>query len=319
MSFFNRLRNVSTTIVDTPLNEVKSPQIVISDEDNYFIEAIRRNDLDAVTEFLDGKLVNIDCFDRTGRTGLQIAVQEKNVAILTELLGRGANIGNALLDAIKVESLECVALLVQYEKNRNQDYTHTVERHRSRTSLAQISLHKRVLTPLVLAAQMGNFDITKFLMIQGYVIERPHPKFCGCDNCQALGRLGCYLNNLNTYRALVSPVHIALTFLLQNPNDTSNKLDPIYTAFVLKREILIHADIEFEFREDYLKLAEKCEEFAVALLDQCCDLEEISLFMTMSAIEDIFGVEIIGGSTQQKTLSVLNFAIKHRNKKVCEI
>ena len=84
----------------------------------------------------------------------------------------------------------------------------------------------------------------------------------------------------------------------------------------MKREILNQADIEYEFREDYLQLAEKCEDFAVALLDQCNDLEEISLFMTMPGVKGVAGVEVLGGTAQQKKLSVLNFAIKNSNKKV---
>jgi len=314
MSILTRFqKDSSSSFLNTELDDIHSPQICIKEEDNYFVEAIRRNDVDAVKEFIDGKLVDINCIDRTGRTGLQIAVQEKHVSMLAELLSRGAEIGNALLDAVKIGSLECVAILVEYDKERQQSGNTVDKRISSGTG---VHPHSNVLTPLVLAAQSGNFDITKFLMTQGYVIEKPHPKFCDCTNCEELGRLGCYLNNLNTYRALVSPVYISLAFLLQDPNIPSKKLDPVYRALVLKRDILNHADIEYEFREDYLKLAEKCEDFAVALLDQCCDLQEISLFMTMPGMKEISGVEVIGGSTQQKKLSVLNFAIKYSNKKV---
>lgn len=307
-------------MAENELNEVTSPTTDNTPEFENFIEAIRTNQLDTIKTFLDKKLVDIDCIDRTGRTALQIAVQEQNATILDELLKRGAEIGNALLDAVKLESLKCVEILVCYDKKRRKTSAHTIDRQTSNSSATSarttLNLRSKVLTPLVLAAQMENFEITKFLMEQGYIIEKPHHKFCECENCHALERLGCYLSNLNKYEAFVSPVHIALTFLLQDPNNTSRKMDPIYRAFVLKKEILNHADIEFEFREDYLKLADKCEDFAVALLDQCCDLEEISLFMTMPAIRDVSGVEVLGGSTRQKTLSVLNFAIKYRNKKV---
>jgi len=44
--------------------------------------------------------------------------------------------------------------------------------------------------------------------------------------------------------------------------------------------------------------------------------EQRSLFMTMPGMKEISGVEVIGGSTQQKKLSVLNFALKYSNKKV---
>ncbi|KAK3735711.1 hypothetical protein QZH41_010145 [Actinostola sp. cb2023] len=144
-------------------------------------------------------------------------------------------------------------------------------------------------------AQNENFEITKFLMKEGYKIEEPHAKYCDCSECtcRALGRLGCYLNNLNIYRALVSPVYISLVFLLQDHTSPSTKTDPVYRALVIKREILNHAEIEYEFREDYLQLAEKCEDFAVALLDQCRNLEEISIVMTLPGIKEVPGVEFI--------------------------
>jgi hypothetical protein len=301
------------------LDETDFPTSFISDEERHFLEAVRQNDSDTVKGLLDGGSVDVNCMDGNGETPLQMAVKEGHLNILSLLLCRKDNIdaSKALLDAINKESLECVIVLADYDKRqKDAGTTLSMPRRRTASAGAETEPYTSFLTPLVLAAQIGNFEITKFLMQQGYTIEDPHKKFCDCTQCLELGKLGCYLSHLNTYRALASPVYISLIFLLAEPNSPSKKTDPFYRALILKRDLMEHADMEYEFREEYLKLAKECENFAISLLDQCRDLQEISVAMAMPGMKGITGVEVRGGSSRQKKLSVLNFAIRYRNTKV---
>jgi len=69
---------------------------------------------------------------------------------------------------------------------------------------------------------------------------------------------------INAYRALASPVYISQT-----------AQDPILEAFQLYKELHDWANYEPEFRSDYAELAQKCSDYAVALLGQCRRREEV--------------------------------------------
>ena len=318
MAFLNEAsRKTSQGHFNITLDETEFPTAFITEDERAFLEAVRRNDIETVREFVEGG-VDVDCMDGNGRTPVQIAVKEGYLNILSYLLYKKGDIfvDNALLDAINKESLECVMVLVDYDKHQKEAGILPQKKDRKISSSKDLEQYTVFITPLVLAAQRGNYEITKFLMTQGYTIEDPHQKFCDCEKCAELGRLGCYLNHLNTYRALVSPVYISLRFILTEESERTKDIDPFYRALVLKKKLMEHAEMEYEFREDYLQLAKECEDFAVSLLDQCRDLQEISVVMAMPGMKGVTGVEVRGGSIRQKKLSVLNFAIKYRNKKV---
>jgi len=71
---------------------------------------------------------------------------------------------------------------------------------------------------------------------------------------------------LSAYRALSSPAYISQT-----------AQDPILEAFQLYKELYDWSKYEPEFRQDYLDLAQKCSDYAVALLGHCRRREEVSL------------------------------------------
>lgn len=318
-------RRASQGHFNIALDEMDFPAMsFINNNERDFLEYVKRGDLSAVREYVDAGMVDINCMDGNGQTAVQIAVKEGNLNILSFLLFKKGDlfIDNALLDAINKESLECVMVLVDYDKQQKETGTLPVKKERKvneNTGLEVSEQYTRFITPLVLAAQIGNYEITKFLMTHGYIIEDPHQKFCDCSACAELGRLGCYLSHLNTYRALVSPVYIALKFLLTEPSLRTKDIDPFYRALVLKKELMEHAEMEYEFREEYIQLSQVCEDFATSLLDQCRDLQEISVAMALPGMKGVTGVEVRSDSSRHKNLSVLNFAIKYRNTKVINL
>jgi len=70
---------------------------------------------------------------------------------------------------------------------------------------------------------------------------------------------------LNAYHAITSASYIS---------QTSN--DPILTAFELHRDLKEWAVHEPEFKDEYMRYADLCAKFAVALVSHCRTTEEVS-------------------------------------------
>ena len=139
-------------------------------------------------------------------------------------------------------------------------------------------------------------------------------------------RLKDSLFKLNTYKALASPLYISQTFLscflhenrerkeLNKKSSSYKAKDPLYRSIVLRRKLKQLGHSENEFREDYFAISAQGENFAVRLLDECRNLEEIV------AVMDLAEAETLNGKVQlrqkEHRLRVLNLAIKYRNRKV---
>lgn len=266
------------------LNSMKQPSTEKNDEDaRAFFEAVRKGNLEASRKYIERNLVDINRVDSYGLTALQIAVKEEHIAILKCLMDNGAIVGNALLDAISNNSVDCVSVLAQYHKEQKHKQSFIRISSSSSSSTGEEELiydsDDSLLPPLVLAAQNHNYEIVQFLLREGYEIDPPQRTHRYRQDGKEL--LGSYLLNLNTYKALVSPEYICAQFFLQTGGSLSTDNDPLYKALTLKKDILKHGKDEYEFHEDYKVLAEKCEDFAVALLDQCRNLYEITIIMNL--------------------------------------
>lgn len=274
------------------LNSIKPPSTETLDEDTTaFLEAVRQGNLKDVRRYIKENLVDINSVDSYGLTALQIAVKEEHVAILGFLIDNGAVVANALLDAINNNSFKCVALLAKYHKEHKHKVSF-VRRPPSKPSSSDedssYDINDSLLPPLVLAAQNHNYEIIQFLLKEGYEIDAPQLIHKQRRNGKEV--LASYLYNLNTYRALVSPEYICAQFFFQGSDRPTIENDPLYRALTLKREILKHAEVEYEFREDYQALAQESEDFAVALLDQCRNLYEITIIMNLPELHGRLGM-----------------------------
>jgi len=85
---------------------------------------------------------------------------------------------------------------------------------------------------------------------------------------------------INAYRALSSPAYISQT-----------AQDPILEAFQLYKELYDWSNYEPEFRKDYLDLAQRCSDYAVALLGHCRRREEVSIAGRLAAdsVTNLYG------------------------------
>lgn len=297
--------------------------ITLSDEQSKFLDAVRDGDAHGVRLHVLEKHVDVNCANLSGETALQLAVNNDRHVIAKFLLENGAEVGNALLQAVAKDSIEWVRALLDFVKDsENRPASPSIVSSEQQTSRVK---YNRFVSPLMLAAHNDNQEMVKVFLAKGFTIEEPpfHNRSCECDECMRLGkRLGTSIYRLQSYRAMASPVYLCMSYLLDKSSDhldeeqdIASSKDPIVRAFLLNRKLESLVDTEYEFKADYKQLSDNCEEFAVALLTECRTMEEISCVMEVPGIDQVQHVEVRGGPEAQK-LSVLNFAIANGNEKV---
>ena len=297
----------------------------ISEEESGFFSAVRTGNIRDVRSYILSKSVDVNCVSFLGETALQIAVNNDHADVAKLLLENGADIGLTLLQAARRNSITCVKTLLEFD-----DKQHDSERNLPSVAARSASIrYRKYISPLMLAAENGNPEIISLLLSKGYTIPEPpfHSRSCLCEECECLGqRLGTSLFRLHTYGALASPVYLCLSYLLSDSGvrsgsfeaedqKMSSSKDPIIRAFLLNKKLEELVDTEYEFRKNYKRLSNSCEEFAVSLLTECRSMEEIGCVMSVPGIDKMNHMAVSGGSEAQK-LSVLNFAIANKNEKV---
>lgn len=297
--------------------------IVLSEEQSGFLDAVRDGQTREVRSYVLDKHVDVNCVNLLGETALQLAVNNDRHDIAKFLLENGAEVGTALLQAVAKESVEWVKALLDFVKETEIQGASPSRVSSSRQKSE--ARYSKFISPLMLAAHNDNQEIVKLLLTKGYTIEEPpfHNRSGDCSECESLGkRLGSSLYRLHSYRALASPVYLCMSYLLENSSESSieeqdirSSKDPIVRAFFINRKLESLTETEYEFKHEYKRLSDRCEEFAVSLLAKCRSMEEIGCVMSVPGIDQIEYVEVRGGKQAQK-LSVLNLAIANRSEKV---
>lgn len=302
----------------------------LSEDEVAFFEAVRSGKKEIVQELVNVKHVNVNCKNYNGETALQIAVEKEAMEIMQILLRKGAEIRSALFQAVRNNSLHCVRILVAYDPNvRRGTGPKTLERGTSAKVRSTSSSFDEFLTPLELAVLNGNSEIVQFLVSKGFKVDDPQScqsfKPQDLDNQnekETMIRLRDSLVKLNTYRALASPLYIAHKYLheTQERKDLGRKTgtksinDPLLQSLRFKRKLKKLARNEGEFRDEYISLSAQSENFAVRLLDECRNLEEIATVMDMPELH-----KTKEDGDFEERLRILSLAIKYRNRKVSEI
>ncbi|XP_067663768.1 short transient receptor potential channel 4-like isoform X2 [Haliotis asinina] len=270
----------------------------LNNDEKQYLLAVERGDVPSTRNFLNNLSVNginINCVDPLGRTALQVAIENENIEMIELLLTFNVEVGDALLHAINEENVEAVELILNHEVNtKGEEALH---------QLYPSSSFSPDITPIILAGHRDNYEIIKILLDRGFRIPKPHDVRCSCKDCLTESEedsLRHSRSRINAYKALVSPSLIAL----------SSK-DPILTSFELSRELKRLSKMENEFKVDYEKLATRCQDFAVDLLEQTRGSRELQIILnhdTSSAATDEQGAE-------KTKLSRLKLAIKYKQKR----
>ncbi|XP_059157751.1 short transient receptor potential channel 4-like isoform X3 [Physella acuta] len=269
----------------------------LTNEEKQYLLSVERGDVPSTRQYLNLAKqtgMNLNCLDPLGRTALLVAIENENIEMIELLLSHGVEVGDALLHAINEENVEAVELLLNHEIATKGD-------HQSLATSVPSSSFTPDITPIILAGHRDNYEIIKILLDRGYRIPKPHNARCSCKDCISGSQedsLRHSRSRINAYKALASPSLICL----------SSK-DPILTSFELSCELKQLSKLENEFKADYEKLAVKCQEFAVDLLEQTRGSRELAIILNhdnSTADEP---------SCDKVRLSRLKLAIKYKQKK----
>ncbi|ESO04785.1 hypothetical protein HELRODRAFT_111776 [Helobdella robusta] len=283
---------------------------------------------------------NYNCVDYMGRSALHLAVDLENVEVIEMLLDkmRWSCKQEALLHAVNKGYTKTVRTFIEHpsfvaggaavgggvggsgggvggsegnmgdrggsfvggsaKKRRNEAVNITINNiNNNDDDVKESSQFSSDLTPLMLAAQTNNHEIIQMFLSKDFIIEKPHWVSCMCVECmnnRETDSLKRSKSRLNTYKALVSPAYMALS----SP-------DPIMTTFQLRQEMKKLAQVEKEFKNEYLSLVEQCMDFACELMDLCRGTQEVEAVLS----------DHEPGSNPDP-LSRLKMALKYDEKKV---
>ncbi|WKX99872.1 hypothetical protein Q1695_014614 [Nippostrongylus brasiliensis] len=299
-----RMRNY--TLPPPPAVNIRTHDM-ISPQERRFLEASERGDKPTLQECLltkEGETpLNVNCLDSMGRSALEIAVDNENIEVVDMLLKHpDIRIGNALLCAIREGVYRLVEMQVNHPSITREMLGDGWAEHLDPAEAASAE-YSSDISPIILAAQLNQFEILQMLLRKDARIERPHRYSCICETCdreRLNDSLQYSLKRINTYRALASPAWMSLT----SP-------DPILSAFKLSWELQHLSVVEHEFKETYLQLAEQCRQFACDLISQCRSSEEVIAVLNKDCNAHDENVDVWASKL---SLSRLKLAIKYEQK-----
>ena len=188
--------------VDGPadsLNQAGTTGVFLNENDSEFFDAIKSGNI----ALFKGKLhdkdnpVNINAINSDGLTALQIAAKNGNSEIIKELLDKGADLNIALLQCVVENDPESVAVLIL--SNHVQDIGISGDSY---------------ITPTILAAQLGHYEIVHFLIQHDCLIKEPHDCDCFCNECNEKSDMLLSQIAINRFRGLSSPVYMCLRWAI---------------------------------------------------------------------------------------------------------
>ncbi|XP_018319395.1 short transient receptor potential channel 5-like [Agrilus planipennis] len=236
----------------------------LQENEKKFLEAVDSGDTKEAHKHLASG-VNVNCINFQGITALHIAVQNEDYEMVEFLLKeKDIEIGDSVLIAIRDNYIDIVKMLLDKLKKTSPGLEFAGATHSS-----DFADH---ITPLVLAAQCGHYEIIEMLIERGHKIAKPHPPNCMCTQCKDRLKHDDLLHSetlrLNLYRAVSNPAYIC-----------HSTQDPILAAFHLSRELKKCAFIVRAFRAAYTQLAEEISLFAVELIGHCRSTAEMELIL----------------------------------------
>lgn len=118
---------------------------------------------------------------------------------------------------------------------------------------------------MLYAAKKNDYERVKILFRYGYRLER-------MDN------ITDPLKRIELFKAITSPAYIIAT--LENVNDVSSEFFcPVKKCFEFACEASFKAKAMPEYKREYQEIEHRCENYAITLLEQCENLNEVELFL----------------------------------------
>ncbi|KAM3186108.1 hypothetical protein ACTXT7_005023 [Hymenolepis weldensis] len=278
----------------------------LTDEERVYLNAATIGDVGVIRMSLEDAdstpNFNVNCVDYMGRNALHLAVDSENTESIEMLLDKLSFecIEEALLHAISKGLVKIVRVIIEHPNYMAcEERLKRVDSNNSFFRTTEKSQFSPDITPLILSAHYNNHEMVQMFLSRSHTIEKPHPISCQCTDCQVkqdYDSLKRSRSRLNAYRALASPAYMALS----SP-------DPIMATFELRQEMMKLAEIEKEFKREYLTLVEQCMNFACEMMDLCRGTQEVEAVIS-DFLED--------GANVRDPLGRLRLAIRFEEKKI---
>ncbi|CAG9767715.1 unnamed protein product [Ceutorhynchus assimilis] len=263
----------------------------LQESEKKFFELVASGDVLAVKDYLEKNPgFNVNCVNFQGVSALLIAVQNHMEPMVEFLLGQPAiDIGDCILHAVKDNQRKILEALLQ----KITEIAPSLEF----VGVTHSTDFPDYVTPLILAAQCGHYEVIELLIQRGHTISKPHPPSCRCSDCRIHLERDDLLHaeslRLNLYRAVSNPAYIC-----------HSTHDPILAAFSLCRELIECSSMVPEFRVAYSELSMEISNFAVELIACCRSTTEMELILRQPS----------GMSSQIYSLPRLALAMDYKQK-----
>ncbi|XP_066257791.1 short transient receptor potential channel 4-like [Euwallacea similis] len=285
---YKRLSGVDPSLMARP--SILLPYL--QESEKKFFELVASGDVLAVKDFLENNSgFNINCVNFQGVSALLIAVKNHMDSMVEYLLAQPRiDIGDCVLHAVKDNQRRILEVLLQ----KISETAPSLEF----VGVIHSTDFPDYVTPLILAAQCGHYEIIQLLIQRGHTIDKPHPPSCRCADCRVnLERddlLYVESLKLNLYRAVSNPAYIC-----------HSTYDPILAAFQFAKELKECSDIVPEFRIAYAELSKEISSFAVDLIACCRSTSEMELILkqTLGMTSRIYSLPrlVLAMAYKQKT------------------
>lgn len=274
------------------------------------LQAIGEGLLENVQQLLrpDSPPMNLNYIDSLGRTPLMLATEKEHVneQIVRLLVESGASTEAALINAVKQKNRRAFEILLRYHNFKTEDTSN------QKTSPEELN----IISPLILAIKLGDFEMVTHLMAHGYDVLEHHTK-CSCIHCTSAETIMAKsLIRLESYKALANPMYICAQYIMNSNNNSNSNKDPIHTAFVLSTKVKHQAIIDYEYKDDYISLYDALNDFSVGLLELCQNIKEVQVVMDTCEDPEFEKQNI---PDEARHLNMLDIAIEHQNEQVNSI
>ncbi|CAN7942643.1 unnamed protein product [Ixodes pacificus] len=238
-----------------------------SDEVRYF-ELVQAGRISELQEFLDAhKELNKDAVNCQGYTALHAAIHKKDLPMARFLVSKGVRLMDALLHAVQTGDIAMTEFLLG-ERSKTEEGC-------GKRGYASSPSFTVDISPVILAAQMNDWELIRFFLKRGITVDPPHMASCMCSKCiksTHASDVNTSTRNLNAFKAISSP-----HYLLQV------SADPFLDAFMYAKHMENASSVEEEFKMAYEEEINKLRAFVRALLDQCRTGEEVQTLMERKA------------------------------------
>ncbi|XP_026725922.1 short transient receptor potential channel 4-like [Trichoplusia ni] len=262
---YDKLETSSYDNIEISSNDrIHLPKLQAHETD--FLALVSEDDVDAVKTYVASHPdLNLNCINFQGVSALHIAVQNRSVAMVEFLLTHpNIEIGDNVLHAIHYNSIKILEMLLNAQSKISPGLEFAGTTHST-----DYPAH---VTPLILAAQMGHYELVSLLIDRGHCIARPHVPNCRCIACKNSlvneDPLHASSARLSVYRAIASPAYLVHV-----------SSDPILTAFRLTAELADNAAAYRHIAGAYLQLSDDVSAFAVDLIGCCRTSEEVEFIL----------------------------------------